>query len=78
MLSLSGWRCSPHRDAVPRLRGAFRGSLFLECEMTGFERVICFEGEKRTPLFGVVQPQGVSLEANGPEYSNQRGGSKIN
>ena len=42
--------------------------------MAGFERVLGFEGEKRTPCFGLVQPQQVSLGANGPEYSNSRGG----
>ena len=31
-----------HRNASPRLRGAFRDSLFLKCVMTGFARVFGF------------------------------------
>ena len=42
-----------HRNASPRLRGAFRGSLFLKCVMTGFERVLGFEGAPLLTVFWV-------------------------
>ena len=42
VLSLPLPHPNPHRNASPRLRGAFRDSLFLKCVITGFVRGLGF------------------------------------
>ena len=65
------------QECIPKASGASLVN-FLKCVMPRSWQVLSALSVLRalhfSPCFGLVQPQQVSLGANGPEYSNSRGG----